>query len=60
MMVSLYNVFTVIAAAWIAIIFLTMVLGDDFAMIICVIISIASVGLILYRLGEIIALLVGG
>lgn len=60
MMVSLYNVFTVIAAVWIAVIFLTMILGDDFAMIICVIISMASVGLILYRIGELITLLVRG
>ena len=60
MMVSLYNTLTVIAVVWIAVIVLTMILGDDFAMIICVLISLASVGLILYRLGEFLKLLVGG
>ena len=60
MMVSLYNVLTFIAVVWIAVIVLTMILGDDFAMIICVLISLASVGLILYRLGEFLKLLVGG
>lgn len=60
MMVSLHNVLTVIAVVWIAVIVLTMILGDYFAMIICVLISLASVGLILYRLGEFMKLLVGG
>lgn len=60
MMVSLYNTLTVIAVVWIAIIVLTMILGEDFAMVIGVLISLASVGLILYRLGEFLQLLVGG
>ena len=60
MMVSLYNTLTVIAVVWIAIIVLTMILGKDFAMVIGVLISLASVGLILYRLGEFLQLLVGG
>jgi hypothetical protein len=60
MMVNLYNVLTVIAVVWIAVILLTMMLGDDFAMIICVLVSMASVGLLLYRLGEFMKLLVGG
>lgn len=60
MIVNLYNVLTVIAVVWVAVIVLTMILGDDFAMIICLIVSMASVGLILYRLGEFIKLLVGG
>ena len=60
MMVNLYNTLTVIAVVWIAIIVLTMILGEEFAMVICVLISLASVGLILYRLGEFLKLLVGG
>lgn len=60
MMVNLYNVLTVIAVVWIAVIFLTMILGDEFAMIIFLIVSMAAVGLILYRLGEFMKLLVGG
>lgn len=60
MMVNLYNVLTVIAVVWIAVILLTMMLGDDFAMVICVLVSMASVGLLLYRLGEFMKLLVGG
>ena len=60
MMVSLYNTLTAIAGLWIAVIVLTMILGDDFAMVICVLISLASVGLIMYRLGEFLKLLVGG
>lgn len=60
MMVSLYNTLTVIAVVWIAIIVLTMILGEDFARVIGVLISLASVGLILYRLGEFLQLLVGG
>lgn len=60
MMVNLYNVLTVIAVVWVAVIVLTMILGDDFAMIICLIVSMAAVCLILYRLGEFMKLLVGG
>lgn len=60
MMVNLCNTLTVIAVVWISVIVLTMILGDDFAMIICVLVSLASVGLITYRLGELITLLVGG
>jgi uncharacterized membrane protein YuzA (DUF378 family) len=63
MMVNLYNVLTVIAVVWLAVIVLTMILGDDgddFATIIYIIVSMASVGLILYRLGEFMKLLVGG
>jgi hypothetical protein len=60
MMVNLYNVLSVIAVVWVAVIVLTMILGDEFAMIICVLVSMASVSLILYRFGEFMELLVGG
>ena len=60
MMVSLYNTLTVIAGLWISVIVLTMIVGDEFAMVICVIITLVSFGMILYRLGEFVKLLVGG
>lgn len=60
MMVNLYNTLTVIAAIWVAVIVLAGIFAEDFAAIVGIIVSLAAVGLILFRLGELIKLLVGG
>lgn len=58
-MVSLFSVLTVIAAVWMIALFLCAIGGEDVAVILGILMTLASVGLLLYRFGELIKFLVG-
>ena len=58
-MVSLYSVLTVIAVIWVIILLACMIGGDEFAALFAVLMTIASVGLLLYRFGELVKFFVG-
>ena len=58
-MVSLFSVFTVIAAVWMIILFVCAIGGDEVAAILGIVMTLASVGLLLYRFGEIVKFFVG-
>lgn len=58
MTVSLLSVLTVIAAIWWVVLPLCAIGGDDVTCIIGIVVSLASAGLLLYRLGELVTFIV--
>ena len=58
MTVSLLSVLTVIAVIWWVVLPLCAIGGDDVTCIIGIVVSLASAGLLLYRLGELVTFIV--
>lgn len=53
-MVSLFSVFTVIAAVWMIALCVCAIGGEEVAAILGILMTLASVGLLLYRFGELV------
>lgn len=59
MTVNLYNVLTVIAAIWVVTLLFS-IFSDDIAATLAILMTLLSCGLLLYRAGEFLKLIIGG
>lgn len=58
-MVSLFSALTVIAAVWMIALCLCAIGGDEVVAILGILMTLASIGLLLYRFGELVKFFVG-